>query len=106
MDIGKLRHRLTIEENTGTTNDGAGNKLPRWEPVATTWAEVKPLRGQEVDIANQFGQEITHRIKMRYRTDITKEKHRIVFKGRTFHIEYLINVNEMDRELNVYCREG
>lgn len=106
MDINRLRHRVTIEENQGTTNDGGGNRLPNWVPIATVWAEVRPANGSEVTIAEKRGQELTHIVTIRYRPGIDKTKHRINFKGRIFHIEYIINKEERNVELEIHCREG
>jgi SPP1 family predicted phage head-tail adaptor len=106
MDINKLRHRATIEENTGTANDGGGNQVPVWEPIATTWANIRPLRGDEVVIANKTGQEVTHMVTMRYRADIDKEIHRINYKGRILAIQHIVNKDELNVELNITCREG
>jgi SPP1 family predicted phage head-tail adaptor len=106
MDVNKLRHRVTIEENRGTVNDGGGNKTPVWEPVATTWANVKPINGNEKTIAEKNAQEISHIVTMRYRSDIKKPKHRINFNERILAIEYIINVDERNIELTLQCREG
>lgn len=106
MDIGKLRHRVVIEENMGTVSDGGGNKHPNWEMKATAWAEVKPTNGYERTVAERNGQQITHKVKMRYRTDIRKDKHRINFNGRVLAIEYIINTDELNVELVLNCREG
>lgn len=106
MNISNLRHRVTIEENTGNVSDGAGNKVPNWQEEATVWAEVKPLNGYEKVIAERTGQQLTHNVKMRFRSDIKKDKHRINFKGRILEIEYIINKDERNVELNLQCREG
>jgi SPP1 family predicted phage head-tail adaptor len=105
MNISNLRHRVNIEKNQGTVNDGGGNKTPNWVVIATTWAEVRPSNGTEVTIAERKGQEITHNVKMRYRSDIKKDNHRINFNGRILAIEYIINKDERNIELNLQCRE-
>ena len=106
MDINRLRQRITIEENTGTTNDGAGNQIPAWVPVATVWAEVRPTSAYEAKIAEKNGQYTTHMIKVRYIPGIKKDKHRIKFNGRVFKIQYIINTDEKNIELNFQCLEG
>lgn len=105
MNINKLRHKVTIEENQGTVNDGGGNKLTNWVPIATVWAEVRPLSGSEVTIAEKRGQKTTHNVKIRYRAGIKKDKQRINFNGRILAIEYIINKDERNIELNLLCRE-
>jgi SPP1 family predicted phage head-tail adaptor len=106
MDINKLDKRVIIEQNMGNVSDGAGNKIPNWQPIAEVWAGVKPLNGSQTNIAEKKAAQITHNVKMRYRTDIVKDKHRINFKGRILAIEYIINKDERNVELNLQCVEG
>lgn len=107
MNINKLRHKVTIEENKGNVSDGGGNKVPNWVAIASgVWAEVKPINGNEATIAERRGQQITHTVTMRHRSGIKKDKHRINFNGRILKIEYIINKDERNIELNLQCREG
>lgn len=107
MDINKLRHQITIEENKGTINDGGGNKIPNWEAIATNvWANVRPVNGSEATIGEKRGQQLTHSVTIRYRAGIKKDKHRIIYKGRIFKIEYITNKDEANIELNIQCIEG
>lgn len=104
MNINKMRHRVTIEHKNGSTNDGGGNRLPNWEPLATTWAEVKPLQGNEVFIAEQAGQTTTHLVTMRYRNDL-KSNMRLSFNNRILVIQTIINKNEKNEALEIRCQE-
>ena len=106
MDVSKLRDKIIIEEDQGTINDGYGNTKKNWVQVAAVWAEVRPLRGYEVTIADKKGQEITHNVKIRYRPGLKKETQRVIFKGRILAIEYIINKDERNIELNLQCKEG
>lgn len=106
LRVNKLRHKVTVEKNTGTQTDGAGNHAKVWEPLFTTWAEVRPLRGEEVEIAARLHQEVTHMVTMRFRNDFKRDKHRINFNGRILAIETILNKDEANIELNITCREG
>ena len=106
MDVSKLRDKIIIEEDRGTINDGYGNEKTNWVAVANVWAEVRPVRGYEVTIAEKKGQELTHNVKMRYRPGMNKETQRINFRGRILTIEYIINKDERNIELNLQCKEG
>jgi SPP1 family predicted phage head-tail adaptor len=105
MNVSALRDKVIIEEDQGTISDGYGNTMTNWVEVASVWAEVRPIRGYEVTIAEKRGQETTHNVKMRYRPGIKKETHRINYKGRIFEIEYIINKDERNIELNLQCKE-
>jgi SPP1 family predicted phage head-tail adaptor len=106
MDINRLRHQIIIEENTGTINDGAGNKIPAWQTMATVWAEVRPTSAYEAVIADRRGEYVTHMIKIRYLANLKKDKHRVNYNGRIFLIQYILNPDEKNIELNLQCKEG
>ena len=104
MNINKLKHRVTIQEQQGTANDGGGNKIPNWVDLATIWANVSPINGTETVIAEKRGQQLTHNVTIRYRADI-KAKMRFMFNGRILDIQYIINANEENKELKIQCLE-
>jgi SPP1 family predicted phage head-tail adaptor len=103
LDISKLRQRVIIQEQQGVS-DGGGNLTENWVDIAIVWANVKPLMGQETTIAEKLTQQLTHTVTMRYRA-IAKAKNRLLFNGRVFYIEYIMNVDEKNRELRLNCRE-
>lgn len=103
----KLIHKITIEENKGTVNDGAGNQVPFWELVASSVpAFVRPVSGAELTRYDKTQQELTHNVKIRYRPNMRKDKHRIIFNGRVLGIQYIINTDEQNIELNIQCSEA
>ncbi|NPV52641.1 MAG: phage head closure protein [Firmicutes bacterium] len=63
--IGKLRYRITIEGETTTAGEG-GVLITTWQPVATVWAHIAPLRGQELFEAMQLVNKVSHRVMVRY----------------------------------------
>lgn len=103
MNVGQLRHKVTIQKQDGGTNDGGGTITPNWVEVATVWANVK-AEPFEKTFANQSMQQTTHTVKIRYRADLTKA-HRLVFKGRILNIKYIKNKDEANRELVINCLE-
>lgn len=105
MNIGKLRHRVTIQKINGFTTDAGGGRIPNWEDVITVWANVKPLRGDEVINAQKKGTEYTHTVDIRYRPGITAQNNRIQFNARIFTIQSVINTNEQNISLSLYCKE-
>jgi SPP1 family predicted phage head-tail adaptor len=103
MIIGDLHHKITIQEQRGSVNDGGGNKIPNWVEVATVWANVTPTNGQTSVLVGKDTQQITHTVKMRYRA--ISKANRLLFNGRVLKIQYIINVNERNRELRLNCLE-
>jgi SPP1 family predicted phage head-tail adaptor len=86
MDAGLLRHRVTIQSMTETQDGTTGAITESWSDVATTWAAIQPLSGREFIAAQEKGGEITARIVIRYRSDVT-EKMRILHKSTVYDIQ-------------------
>jgi len=103
VNIGKLRHRVTIQ-NKVTLPDGYGGVTSTWQDVATVWASVEPLNGRELYAAQQVKAELTHRIRIRYMSGIKPEM-RIVFDNRSFDIEAIIDPEERHESLELLCSE-
>lgn len=52
MNIGKLRHRITLQRQINAQND-YGAVVTTWQGIATVWAEIKPISGREYFEASQ-----------------------------------------------------
>lgn len=103
MRPGKLRHRITLQQVTRTP-DGIGGYTETWTDVATVWAAVEPLRGRELFDAEQVQSEITHRVRIRYRSGVDSSM-RVRFGARLFRIQSVIDVDERHREIQLMCQE-
>jgi len=90
--IGQLRHRLTLEQPTATP-DGAGGSTLAWTPLATMWASLRPLSGDEVAQADGTRGRITHEIVIRHRAGVTAAM-RFMSGPRTFAIRSAIDPDE------------
>jgi SPP1 family predicted phage head-tail adaptor len=88
LSPGKLRHRVTIQRPTEVRDTAYGDVDLQWVDIATVWASVEPLSGQERIDAAQVAGQVTHRVIMRAQVvpKITPRE-RLRFKGRTFQIE-------------------
>lgn len=103
MNAGKLRHRVTIQQLV-KTDDGYGGIVETWQDVATVWAAVEPLRGNERYRAQQVQAELTHKVIMRYRAGI-KPQMRLLYGNRIFEIEAVIDVEERHKWIELLCAE-
>lgn len=103
MRAGLLKHRVTIKTPTRVA-DGMGGFTVTWTDVATVWAAIWPLKGQEKIESMKLEHEITHRIRMRYRSDVTYED-RLLYKTRTFRVIDFRNIDESDVQLEVLAKE-
>lgn len=103
MRAGKLRHRLTLQ----TATDGktaTGRPTRTWATTDTLWGSVMPLSGSEVNEAQALEGRVDHEVHIRYRASVTP-KQRLIHRTRTLEIVSVRDVDEMQRELVLMCRE-
>lgn len=103
MNIGKMRHRITIEQKT-KVSDGAGGYTESWVPFVTVWASIDPVSGKEFFEAQQTQSSVSHKIRIRYKSGVLPAM-RVNFKGRIFGIESVINWEERNRDMLLMCSE-
>lgn len=103
MQIGKLRHRIKIQQQINTQND-YGALVTEWQDVVSCWAEVKPLMGKEYFTAQQVQSEVTVQIWLRYRAGIMPTM-RVVFGERHFEIVEVLNYQGRSTALQLLCKE-
>lgn len=104
MESGLLNRRITIQQRTGA-RDEYGGISEEWEDVATCWARVVPLRGQELYRAQQVRAENSHNFYVRYRADITAAM-RIMYRGEPYNILSITDVEDRRRELQILTQQG
>lgn len=105
MDIGAMRHKITIEKQDGTLNDGGGNIVQNWSEVANTWASFAEYRGsQSITIAGKPRADTSHIITIRYNPNV-KENMRVWLKDRLFVINFIFNIKQLNKELQLYVTE-
>jgi len=104
MKIGDMRHRITFQREVKTP-DGHKGYTVAWRDMVECWASVEPLTGREFFYSHQIKAEITHRVKIRYREDITT-KMRIKHEDRVLEIESIIDKKERHEEFEIFCREA
>ena len=97
--IGKMRKRVTIYDRT---DDEAGEfsvSTTRTNP-RTVWARVDNITGtQQIDSRNA-GTGVSHRITIRYRTDVTL-RNQIEYNGKLYDIQTVQETNEDRRRFTV-----
>ena len=103
MDIGKLRHRIEIQNYT-TTKDGIGHPVKTWATRDTVWAWIRPMSGREIMNAQQPVGEITHKVTIRYHATIVVTD-RIKFGTRYFDINFIGNYDERNEFMEIMCKE-
>lgn len=109
MRAGKLRHRITIQHKAaGSPQKTASGALDTsWTDFVgeNVYASIEPVSGREAFLAQQHLSEVTHKVRIRYRSGITA-KMRVQYGSRTFDIRAVMNFEERNRELLLLCTEG
>ena len=104
MDVGRLNKRITfmIYEEKIDELEQTKQCLVKYKKL---WASVEPISSKEILDADKYSGEITHRIYLRFREDITTDMF-IEFKKRKFEISAPpINVKEENSLTMLLCKE-
>jgi SPP1 family predicted phage head-tail adaptor len=109
MKAGRLRHRVTIQQQT-ITPDGMGGGNETWSNVATVWADVTTSQGNigmnmEAVVSDQTRTVNMFRVRIRYRSGIGTNM-RLLHRGRVLEVLSIANIDERNREMILLCREG
>ena len=104
VDIGKLNKRITFQIYQDA-KDELGQDCKRYEDYKTVWATIKPTKATEANFIGKLKPEVTHRIYVRYRDDITADM-RIVYHGRLLYLAGPpIDVDEKHELLEIQAEE-
>ena len=103
-NAGKYNRRISIYQVT-KGKDAAGFPANVDALVLTTYAVVKTTKGFTLITNNTDYEKALTRFTIRYPvTPITYDM-TIKFRGKTYTIEYINNVNEANEELELQCKE-
>lgn len=103
-DASLLVHYITVESVT-EVETASGDVDETWATLTTAYAQIEPLRGRELWMAQQMMSDITHMVTIRYQSGIDAGM-RIVYGSRTFHIDGPPkNLDEKNEWLVMQCRE-
>ncbi len=104
MRIGDLKKRITLQSMTKTA-DGMGGFSIVWKDEAIISAAIWPVSASEQVQAMQTTMTISHRIRVRYRTNV-RASYRVNFGTRYFNIVSIINPNEANKYLDIMVKEA
>lgn len=108
LTSGKLRHKIILQRET-KTEDNTGGFASVWADYKTLYGLIEPVTsslsaGEQLH-AKQLESRISHRIYMRYFTDI-KTDDRLSYNDREMQIRAIINVDERNKWLELHAQEG
>jgi len=106
---GDLRFRIDVYSSTSATYDNKGQISTATTQMFSTWADVRPLRGAEINFAQQMRGDATHMVTMRWTTSFGQLNHKHWFvtaqDSRRFDIIAALNVAERKQQYECLCAE-
>ena len=103
MRAGQLNKRVSIER-PGSAQSETGQVVDGWSTVATVWAAIQPLSGRELFAAQQLQARADLLVRIRYLAGV-EPKMRVRFGARLLDIQAVRNLDERNRELELFCLE-
>lgn len=106
MRAGSMRQRISLQRKT-VTRGAMGGEVLTWVTQTTTWAEARPLSGDELVAGEQRQSTTTTEFRIRYDSAVVpKPEWRVLWGPSVYEIISVINVDGRNRELRLQCREG
>ncbi|WAH52079.1 phage head closure protein [Pseudescherichia vulneris] len=106
MQAGKLNKRILLQRPVKVQSPVTGAVTDDWADVQELWASVVDLSARDL-VAAQAGQsEVTTRITIRWREDVT-DKHRVIYRNRIYNIHGVLEDDKSGLEyLTLPCSRG
>lgn len=88
MQTGKLKHRLSLQEQSQTQDPTTGQLVVEWQELDKLWASIEPLSAREFISAKAVQSEISARIVIRARDGINASQRLVDERtGAIYNIE-------------------
>jgi SPP1 family predicted phage head-tail adaptor len=105
MRAGALKHKITFHAPVKTKGSmGAAVKTFSGTPTLRARAALWPASAKELIRNGKEGMDITHQIRMRYRSEVVHDM-QIRFGSRFFNIKSILNKDEANRQLDILAKE-
>lgn len=104
VQAGKYRYPAQIQQRQ-KAQDSYGATINDWVTVLNTRVGVSPMSGREFFEQKVENPELFHRVFMRYVRNVVTPDMRVLYDGRTFLIDAVIDYQEKHQELQLICRE-
>lgn len=101
MRAGRLDKRVQLQQPTTATN-GVADAVQTFVTYASVWASVEDTRGREFMNNQQVQNQVSTRIRLRYRDDV-KPDHRVLYDGVVYDIQSVVNPMKRGDGLQLMC---
>lgn len=104
INAGKYRHKIEIYQ-TEIVTDAQGFQSEQRTSILKPYADIKTTKGMTIIRNNSDFEEATTNFTIRWPSVTITRDMLIDFRGKTYEIRYLNNVNEANVELEIQARE-
>lgn len=105
MRAGELKKLITIEQQSNVS-DGMGGATTTWTAYASNvFASIWTVSAKEIINKTQESLNITHRIRIRYKSGITNSM-RIKYGSMYYNIVSIINVGMENKMIEILANEA
>jgi head-tail adaptor len=107
MQAGKLRHQINLLSPPALTLAAYGKQPPAqaaFTLFATVWASIEPISSREMDFARSFAGTTSHKVRIRCLANVNKTL-QVQYGSRVFSINGILNFEERNIFLDLYCTE-
>lgn len=109
MDIGRMRHRIEVEQPSTARNLSGGLVQDAWSTFVICWAQVEPMEASESLTSERIDADVTYRVRCRW-VDVRGITPDMRLKliddnDRILDITSIINIKELDEMAELMCRE-
>lgn len=101
--IGNFRNRISIYTYVQIEEQGGAGVFDDRDLVTTVWGRIEALNGLVSFDTKQIGEEVTHKITIRYWPLICSQ-HWLKWNGGNFEIKNVKNIDERNQYLELLCR--
>jgi SPP1 family predicted phage head-tail adaptor len=88
MNPGAMDRRIIIQRSV-VTRDAVGGVTETWEDQFSVWAEIPRQAGNESAIADADRSQETRQFRIRYRTGIASNTHRVSYQSKIYDIRHI-----------------
>lgn len=95
---GQMDRRLMIQART-VTRDDTGGVVETWADAYNVWAEIPKQQGGETLVADGDRAGDTRQFRIRHRTGIASDTHRLSYQDRFYDIRHIAEEGRQNRLL-------
>lgn len=106
MDIGALRHQVTLQGPGTAVSDGDGGYTQTPAAIGTVFASIQPATARDLEriVANVEQSNASHLVTIRYRDDVDTTT-QVLFGTRVLKVTGVQNPDERNISLVLVCTE-